>query len=133
MHVVAENIREHRQRGHAFLDPGAAAVQNADHRAAVAQGEFLDFDDFLAVDLAERSAVYREILAVDGDQTTVHGAVAGDQTITERLLLLHPEGAGAVHGQGVELDEGIGVHQKLDAVARGVLAPGVLFLDRFRT
>ena len=105
VHVVAEDIGEHGQRGDAFLDAGAAAVEDADHRAAVAQGEFLHLDDFLAVDLAQRTAVHAEVLAVDRHRTAVHGAVAGDQAVAEGLLLFHAEGGGAVHCEGVELDE----------------------------
>ena len=95
-------------------------------------GELLDLDDLLAVDLAQRAAVDGEVLAVDGHGAAVHGAVAGDQAVAQRLLLLHAEGGGAVHGQGVELHEGAGVQEQVDALAGGVLAAGVLLLDGFR-
>ena len=131
MDVVAEDVREHGQRGDAFLDAGAAAVVDAHHRAAVAQREFLDLDDLLAVDLAERAAVDGEVLAVDGDGAAVHGAVAGHHAVAQGLLLLHAEGRGAVHGQGVELHEGSLVDEQVDAFAGGVLAAGMLLLDGF--
>ncbi len=130
--VVAEDVREHGQRGDAFLDAGAAAVEDAHHRAAVAQREFLDLDDLLAVDLAQRAAVDGEVLAVDRHRAAVHRAVAGDEPVAERLLLLHAEGRGTVHGQGVELDEGALVQQEVDAFAGGVLAACVLLFDCFR-
>jgi hypothetical protein len=37
-----------------------------------------------------------------------------------------------VYGQGIELDEGAGVHEEVDALARRVLAAGVLLFDGFR-
>ena len=53
MYIVAEDIGEHGQRGHTFLDAGATTVVDADNRAAVAQREFLNLDDLFAVDLAQ--------------------------------------------------------------------------------
>ena len=130
MHVVAEDIGEHRQGGHALLDAGASAVVDPDHRAAVARGELLDFDDLFAVDRRERAAEDSEVLGVDGHQPAVHSAVAGDQPVAEELLLLHAERVGAVDCQGVELHEGVLVQQQFDALAGGVLAAVVLFGDR---
>src|SRR5690606_21792158 len=75
VHVVPEDIGEHGKRSHALLDAGAAAIQDADYRAAVAQCEFLDLDDFLAVDLGQGAAVDGEVLRVDGHQAAIDGAV----------------------------------------------------------
>lgn len=91
MDVVPEDVGEHGQRCYAFLDARAAAVVDAHHRAAIAEGEFLDLDDLLAVDLAQGAAVDAEVLAVDGDQAAINSAVAGDDSVTQRLLLLHAE------------------------------------------
>jgi hypothetical protein len=129
---ICEDVREHGQRGHPLLDARSAAVQDADHRAAVPQCEFLDFDDLFAVDLAQGPAIDREVLAVDGHGPAVNGAVAGDQAVTQGLLLLHAEGRGAVYCQGVELHERVFIQQEADALPGGVLAAGVLLFDGFR-
>ena len=47
-------------------------------------------------------------------------------------LLLHAEVAAAVGDEGVDLDEGAGVEQQLDALAGGELAVLVLALDALR-
>src|SRR5204863_475819 len=66
---------------------------------------------------------------VDGDLAAVHGAVAGDQAVAHRLLLLHAEGGRAVDCQGIEFYEGTLVQQHLDTLAGGVLAARMLLLD----
>src|SRR6185369_12131343 len=55
--------------------------------------------------------------------------MAGDDAVAVRLLLGHVEVGAAVGLEAVELDEGVGVEQLLDAVSGGALALGVLALD----
>ena len=66
------------------------------------------------------------------DRAAVDRAVAGDDAVAVRPLVLHAEAGGAVPGQLVELDEGAVVEQFQDPLAGGHLAPGVLLLDGAR-
>ena len=64
----------------------------------------------------------------DADAAAVDRAVAGDDRVAPRPVLLHVEVDRAVAHERVELLEGARVEQLLDALARGVLAAGVLLL-----
>src|SRR5262249_53016940 len=129
-HVPAEDLGEQAERDHALLDPGAAAVVDADDRAADLQRVVHDLDDLLPVDLAERAAEHGEVLAEDADRPAVDRAVPGDHAIAIRAVRGHPEVRGAVPGQLVQLGERARVQQPLDPLAGGHLALGVLALDR---
>ena len=61
--VAEEDLREQPERDHALLDAGAAAVVDADDRAAGLHRVVHDLDDLLAVDLAEGPAEHGEVLA----------------------------------------------------------------------
>ena len=128
-HIHTENIGKHRQGSHTLLNAGATTIVNADDRAAVLQSELLHLHNLLAVHLREGTTVHGEILRVHGNQATIHGAVTGDQTVTQRLLRLHTERGGAVAGEGIKLNERTLVQKHLDALAGGVLAACVLLLD----
>ena len=130
VHVIAEDVSEHRKGGDTLLDAGATAVEQADNRHAVTQSEFLNLDDLLAVDVGERAAEDREVLRVDRDRTAVYGSVARHEAVAERVLLLHPEGCGAVLSQRIELNEGAWIQEHVDAFAGGVLAAAMLPLNR---
>ena len=127
--VVAEDPAVEAERDHTLLDAGAGAVVDADQRAAGLDGQFLDLDDLLAVDLAEAAAEHRGVLAEDAHLATVDGAVAGHHAVADRTVLLQVEVGGAVPRQGVEFDEGILVEQGQDPFAGGQLALGVGLLD----
>ena len=128
-HVHTENVGKHRQGSHALLNAGATTIVNADDRATVLQGELLHLHNLLAVHLREGTTVDGEILRVHGNQATIHGAVTGDQAVTQRLLRLHAECGGAVAGEGIKLYERTLVQKHIDALAGGVLAACVLLLD----
>ena len=128
--VAAEDLAVLAERDHALLDARAARVEDADDRHAGLQGELHDLDDLLAGDLAERAAEDREVLRVHGDLAAVDGAGAGDDRVAVGALGLHAERVGAVAHELVELDERAGVEQLVDALARRLLALGVLLLDR---
>src|SRR5664280_1337441 len=55
-HVAVEDLAVQAEGDHAFLDPSAAGVVDADHRAAGPERQVHDLDDLLAEDLAERAA-----------------------------------------------------------------------------
>lgn len=130
VHIAPEDLREEAQRRHAFLDTGAAAVVDADDRAAGLQREVHHLDDFLTVDLTERAAEDGEVLRVHADGAAVDRAVPGDDTVPVRPVLLDPEVRRAVPGEFVELDEGALVQQQVHALARRQLALRVLLLHR---
>ena len=129
-HVAVEDLGEQAERDHAFLDAGAAAVVDPDDRAAGLQRVIHDLDDLLAVDLAERPAEHREVLAEHADRAPVHGAVPGDHAVPVRPGGLDAEVVRPVPGQLVELGERARVEQHVDPLPRGLLAPLVLLGHR---
>ncbi|SHW69862.1 Uncharacterised protein [Mycobacteroides abscessus subsp. abscessus] len=126
--VVAEDAAVQTERDHTLLDAGAGAVVDADQGAAGLDGQLLDLDDLLAVDLAEAAAEDGGVLAEDADLAAVDGAVAGHHTVAERVLVSEAEVGAAVLGQRVEFDERALVQQRQDALAGGELA---LLVDLF--
>ena len=132
VHVAAEDLAVQAEGDDALLDAGAGALVDADDRAAGLDGEVHHLDDLLAVDLAQGAAEDREVLGEHADLAAVDRAVAGDDAVAVRAVLLQPEGGRAVPGELVELDEGALVEEQLDALAGGLAALGVLLLDRLR-
>ena len=129
VHVALEDLGVQAERDHALLDPGAAALVDADHRPAGAQREIQDLDDLLAVHLAERAAEDGDVLGEHADVPAVDGAVAGDHAVAVGPVVGQAEVGRAVPGERVELDERARVEQQVDALPGGQLAPGVLPLD----
>ena len=127
--VADEDVAVGAQRDDALLDPRAAGVVDADDRAADLRGQVHDLAHLLAHDLAERAAEDGEVLGEDADAAALDRAVAGDDGVAPGPVLLHVELVRAVAHEGVELLEGAGVEQLLDALAGRVLAAGVLLLD----
>src|SRR5699024_3322983 len=78
------------------------------------------------VRLAERPAEDGEVLAVDRDLASVHGAVPRDDAVARDAPGIEAEGGGAVPDERVELDEAALVEQGGDALAGRLLAAGVL-------
>ena len=91
MHVAVEDLGVQAERDDALLDPRAAAVVDADHRAAGLQRVVHHLDDLLAEDLAERAAEDREVLAEHADRPAVDGAVAGHHAVAVGPVRGHPE------------------------------------------
>ena len=132
-HVPVEDLGEQPERDHALLDPGPAAVVDADHRAAGLQRVVHHLDDLLAVHLAERPAEHGEVLAVHADRPAVDGAEPGDHPVPVRAVGRDAEVSCAVPGELVELGERAGVEQLVDPLPGGHLALGVLrFHGTFR-
>ena len=80
--------------------------------------------DLLALLAAERAAAHGEVLRVDRDLAPVHQAEPGDDG---RAGLAAVDVAAA---EAADLLEGAGVEQQVEALARGVLALGVLAVAR---
>ena len=129
MHVALEHFAVAAERRHAFLDAGAAGVEQADDRRARAHRHVLDLDDLLRVRLRQRAAEHGEVLGEGKDAAPVDRAPAGDHAVAGDLRLLHAEVVGAVLDEHVELLERVLVHQELDPLARGEFAALVLRVD----
>ena len=127
--VLEEDVGVAGKRVDALLDPRAARVVEADDRRAHLGRQVHDLADLLRVGLRQAAAEDGEVLAEHEHQPPVDGPVAGDDPVGERLLLFHPEVRAAVRDEGVELLEAPFVEQPVDALAGGVLALPVLFLD----
>ena len=132
VHVAAEDLAVEPEADHALLDPRAGALVDADDRAAGLHREVHDLGDLLAVDLAQRAAEDREVLAEDAHHAAVDLAVAGHHAVAVGAGLLQAERGRAVPRELVELDEGALVEEHLDPLAGGLAALGVLLLDRLR-
>ncbi len=130
VHVAAEDLAVQAERDDALLDARSRALVDADDRAPGLDRQVHHLGDLLAVDLAERAAEDREVLAEDADLAAVDGAVARDHAVAVRPVLLQPERRRPVPGQLVELDERALVEELLDSLAGGLAALGVLLLDR---
>ncbi len=126
--IAQEDIGIPGQRYHAFLNPRAAGIVQADHRRAGLQSQVHDLADFLRVGLGERAAENREILREYVDQPPVDAAIPGDEAVARHILFVHAEVAAAVRDQLVEFFKRILVEQEFDALAGRQLALFVLAL-----
>ena len=88
--------------------------------------EIHDLDDLGGVGLRQRSAEDGEILGEGEDLASFDEAIAGDDAVAGNHLLVHAEIAASVGHQLVDLFEGAGIEQELDALARRQLAGRVL-------
>ena len=106
VHVAGEDLAVQSERDDTLLDASACALVDANDRAPRLDREIHDLDNLFAVDLTEAAAEDRKVLAEHAHLTTVHRAVAGDDAVAERTILVQPECRASVAGEGVELDEG---------------------------
>ena len=128
--IAVEDLAVEAERDHALLDAGATGVVDADDRAADLHRKVHDLDDLLAEDLAEGAAEDGEVLGEDRHRPAVDGAIAGDDAVAIRPVLLLAELVAAVPGVLVHLDERALVEEQLDPLPGGLLALGVLLLHR---
>src|SRR4029077_17396776 len=77
------------------------------------------------------AAEHREDLKENKNRPSAYEPAAGDDGVAPGPFFLHLEVVGAVAHEGVELLEGAGIEEQVDALARGQLAAGVLLLDGF--
>ena len=127
LHVPIENAAVRVETDHAFLDAGARAIVETDHRRSNAGGEVHHLVDLLGEHLAESATENGEVLGEEKDLATVDGAPTGH----------YPIGVGpsfnatvvcTMSGQHVELVEGPRVEQVLNTFAGEHLALGALTL-----
>ncbi len=124
--VALEHLAIAAERRDAFLDAGAAGIEQADDRRPRLQRHVLDLEDLLRVGFGERAAEHGEVLGEQEDRAAVDRAPAGDDAVAGDFLLLHAEVAGAVFDEHVEFLERALVEQQFDALARRQLAALVL-------
>ena len=132
-HVALKDLRISAERGHAFLDPRAARVVQADDRGAHLDRVVHDLADLLGVRLGERAAEHREVLAEHEHEPAVDGAVSGDHAVAGHPPFRHAEVDAAVLDEHVPFLERAGVEQHLDPLARGQAALRVLRRDTGRS
>ena len=133
-HIALEHLAIAAERRNAFLDAGAAGVEQADDRRAVAQRHVLDLGDLGGVGLGERAAEHGEVLGEDIDDAAVDRAPAGDDAVAgDLVVLVHAEIDAAMLHEHVEFLERAVVEEKFDAFARGELAALVLGVDALLT
>jgi hypothetical protein len=130
-HVLLEHVGIAAQRGHAFLDAGAARVVQADHRGADLHGLVHHLADLLGVGFGQRAAEHGEVLAEHEDQAAVDHAVAGHHAVARDLVVGHAEVHAAVLDEHVPFLERAFVEQQLEPLAGRQLALLVLAAMRF--
>ena len=127
LRIAAEDFGIAAQAAHAFLDARPARIDQADDGRAVAQREVHHAADLVALHLAERAAVDREVLRVDVDGAPVDLAVAGDDALAHVGLGGQSHFVVALVGnERLQLVERAGVEQHIEAFARREFALGVL-------
>src|SRR5947209_5968069 len=128
-HIALEHFAIAAKRRDAFLNAGAAGVEQADDWRAIAQSHILDFYDLLRMRFAERAAEDGKILGKDKDRAAVDRTPAGHDAVARNFHLLHAEIIAAMLDEHVELFEGSMVEQELDALARRQLTARMLCVD----
>ena len=129
--VPLEDPPEIVQADHAFLDPRPATVVDADDGNAERHAQVHDLVHLLAEDLAERSAVDREVLAEEADPAAVDGPEADDDAVGVGPLVVVEAGSPGA-GQHVELLKRALVEEIVDPFPGRHLALAVLALDGVR-
>ena len=94
-------------------------IVESDDRRADLHRQVHDLADLLRVRFRKRAAENRKILRKDKNLAAVDQAVAGDDAVAGKLLLLHPEIGRTMHDKFVELFKAAFVQKKFDAFARG--------------
>ena len=125
-HIALKHLGIACKRGNALLDARAAGIVHPDHRRAILHRHIHDFADLLRMGFGKRAAKDGEILAKHIDHAAVHRAPAGDHAVACGALGLHAEIGAAVGHEHVEFFKRAFVEQKINPLARGQLALGVL-------
>ena len=120
------------KRQHTLLNARTARIVQANDRRTHLHRKVHDLHDFGGVGFRQRSAEDGEVLRKRVDRPAVDAAVARDDAIARDELIGHPEVEASVCDEFVDLFEGAGVEQQVDALARGqlacrALAPQALF------
>ena len=90
-HVAQKHFAIAAKRRHAFLDAGAAGIEQADDRRAVLQRHVLDLGDLSRVRFRQRAAEDGEVLGEHIDRAAVDGAPAGDDAVARNPVFSIPK------------------------------------------
>ena len=110
------------QRADRLLDARAGGVEQPDERHALRQREVAQARDLQLAGHAHRAGHDREVVGRDGHEPPVDLAVAGDDAVGRRLLVLQAAHRVVDPGVDAELGERAVVDEQRDALARGQLA-----------
>ena len=130
--VAEEDLGVTRQADHALLDPGAAAVVEADDRRPHLRGQIHDLADLGRVGLRQAAAEDGEVLRKDVDQPAVDPAMAGDHAVSRDAALLHGEIGATMDDELVQFLERALVQKQGEPFPGGQLSRIVLALDSSR-
>ncbi len=114
----------------ALLDPGATGILDTDDRGAVVHREIHHLADLVGNGRSETAAVRGEVLCVDEDRSSIDLAVAGDDSVTIRAVVLNTETGGMVSSEHVEFLERVLVEEQFDPFPSTELAEVMLAIDR---
>ena len=117
------------QSDDAFLDARTGGVIQADDWDTGLECEVVDLGELFCVRLAEGAVEYSGVLAEDANFAAVDGAIAGDDAVGVRTIVLTAEVGRAVAGEGIGLDERTLVEQLLDALASAQVSCGMDCLE----
>ena len=130
--VAQEDVGVAAERRHAFLDPRAPRVVEADDRRAELHRQVHDLHDLGGVGLRQRAAEDGEVLREGEHLAAVDQAVAADDAVAGHDLVGHAEVETAVGDELVELFERARIEQQIDPLASGQLAGLVLAAQPLR-
>ena len=85
--IAQKEVRVSTQADNTLLDAGASGVAEADDWGAVLHGHVHDLADFGGMGLCQRTAEHGKILRVNVDVTAVDLAKAGDDAVSQYLLV----------------------------------------------
>ena len=131
--ILVEYGSVSRQAGDAFLYAGASRIVQPDDGCAALQGQSLHFYDFGCVGLAQRTAVYGEVVSVNEHLPSVYLAVTAHHAVSRNLFLVHSEAGATVVHEFVYFAERVFVEQHVDAFACRHAARGVLLFYLVRS
>ena len=127
--IAQEDVRIAPERFDPFLDSGAARIVEANNRRAHLDRVVHDLADFGSMRAGQGATKHREVLGEDKYSAPVDRPPARDHSVAQHPVLLHVKVGAPMGNQTVQLDEGPGIQQQIEAFARGELSSLVLFLD----
>src|SRR4029434_2636035 len=131
--VAKENVGIAGERRDAFLDARATGVIQTNDRRAHLHRQIHDLHDLRGVGFRERSAEDGKVLRERVGETSVDASVAGDDAIAGNHLTGHAEVEAPMRDELVDLFEGAGIEEEVDALARRQLPGFALAAKPFLT
>ena len=127
--IAEEDLAVTFQTVQTFLNTGTAGIVHAYYRRADLTGVFKDLADLIGLHFTHGTTNNGEILSIGVDDTAVYLTVAANNTIPGEVLFFLAKVVAAVDNEGIDLNEGVGIKQGLQALASGHFALLVLLVD----